>query len=442
MKIINDHTFDIQVLSKEGILVFNAFLFESILENYPDIEISVLTDEINVSELKKNYNACLTQYPTRFSLSVVNRKKRWISINWIKLIALSIRLLFYCLVKKSKINKTKRKMADVFMLPMDAALPKVQIQCDVLFSSALLPNYPYYWHGPHVFLLHDLFTIPLADRFRKVVPDIDSINKRCIDKINDFARSGTFFTNTSEYTRREQLLKYTNVQKEKTAVIPFPPLIKDFDEKNGLNKEDFKKRYNIPGKYMAMPSQNRPNKNWGVVFKALARLKQCGKPFYFVTTGHVADFPDDDRLIKDLGIKDLIIEIGLLSPQELYSLYKYADLVVAPTIIEGLGISGQALEALKVGLPVIHSKSLGIEESLQSVGLTLDTAPLNWFGLDDDETLAIKIQEVLAAPKTHIEKQKCVLSAYLKRTWHGVAESYVKIFEHEIQRGKIQEITQ
>jgi len=433
MKIISDHTFSAVVPAKEGGMVFNAFLFDALLEYYQDIKISVLTDLINVSELQQTYYKCLKKYPDRFKFCIVNTFKPWYSIRWIRVVYLYFKMFFYMVFKKKKVSKTKEKIVSEFrfMLPKDLA--KIKVDGDVLFSSSMILDFPYYWAGPHVFLIHDLFAIQLAYVFRKTIPDIDQINEKCIKKINDFVDKGTWFVNTSEYTQREQLLKYTNVPKDRSAVIPFPPIFHTYNPLEILSESAIRNKYHIGGKYVFVASQNRPNKNWAVILRALAKLKKQGIKIYFVTTGRISDIKSDEQLAHDLNIEDLILEVGQVSPSDLYALYKYSSIVVASTLIEGMGISGQALEALVTETPVIHARSFGIDESLQAVGLTQKTADLNWFDCDDSDYLVEKIKDVLSNPESHIEKQRNVLTAYKTRTWKEVAANYMKIFKQAIK---------
>ena len=118
-------------------------------------------------------------------------------------------------------------------------------------------------------------------------------------------------------------------------------------------------------------------------------------------------------------------------------LYKYQDIAIGSTIIEGMGISGQVIEALKVGnVPAVHSRCYGYQDSLTAVGLTEETADLNWFDYNDDETLANYIEDVLQNPQPHIEKQKHIMNAYMSRTWQDVAQKYIELFEQTIRKQK------
>jgi len=145
-----------------------------------------------------------------------------------------------------------------------------------------------------------------------------------------------------------------------------------------------------------------------------------------VTTGKMSGCNSTSEYVKEN--KNLVTELSNLSMDELYCLYKYSDLVVCPNIIEGLGMSGQCLEALAVGKPVVHVKSMGMEESLNSVGLDFETAKLNWVDIGDYENMAAKIQFVLDNKEQVIEAQKPVLEAYSKITWGDVASKYMEVF--------------
>src|SRR5699024_9944602 len=110
------------------------------------------------------------------------------------------------------------------------------------------------------------------------------------------------------------------------------------------------------------------------------------------------------------------------------------DMVVCPNLIEGMGISGQALEALKIGgIPVVHAKTLGVEELLEKIGMTMDTADLNWVDLDDSHGMAQKIIDVLQNPEKYAQKQKEIIKAFERITWHDVADEYLTLFEKQIR---------
>ncbi len=429
-------------IRREGIGVYVSLLVKALLDNIPDLEIEFWTYSYNRKNVILLFQDSFEKYPDRISVfddaclrNNLLKKCIYVGNYAINKVCYKILYLLKCLfISDKKIRKLIKQQLKAFVLNLrEKQLKKVikkESRADVVYCFFVIFKMGLWFQCPKFVQVHDLFTFALKKKFEPYMLSLGSYNGMTANILGQYALDGAVFISSSDYIVREHCLPFIpNILPHQTAVIPFPPLIKDFGVKDILDEKSFKKKYKICGKYIALPSQNRPNKNWGVIFRALARLKKLGINLNFVTTGHVSDVKSDEKLVNDLGVSNLIIETGSLSSQELYALYKYADLVVVPTIIEGLGMSGQALEAMKVGTPVVHSKSLGIEESLHSAGLTMEKAHLNWFDLDDDEMLATKIQDVLKNPKIHATRQKVVLDAYLKFSWKDVAENYMRIFK-------------
>ncbi len=396
MKIAVDYSFGHAVsgMAREGIFKYNMFLLEGLFHIAPTTKIEFWCIDTNVDEFKDLHK------------NVVEKYKKQISF----ITGKDLTELYHN-VQKSK--------ADVTFVDV------------VSFFSA------HYSDTPKVFTLHDLFTVPLRDLFFEVFPNIDEMNKNAADNLSMYAKNGANFIVFSKYNRETQLLKCVeNLSLKKINIVRNPPMLRTFETDNILSKEDFKAKFNISGAYIPYPSQNRPNKNVIVLLRALKRLRDDGIKIQLVTTGRMDTLPHTTQYVEENNLQDIIIETGGLSESDLYALYKYADLAVIPTIIEGPGMPQQTLESLILGLPIIQSKAWGIEESLDFVGLSMETAPLNWFDVDDDETLAKKIVEVLQNPQPHIEKQKHIIDAYTKRTWEDTARDYLKVFEKAIKENK------
>ncbi len=448
MRIAIPYSFDKPAdVRREGIGVYASLLVKALLDNVPDLEIEIWTYTFNRENVKLLFKDSFDKYADKIKIydDGMKCKNSFRTImffckyfvlkrTFYKVLYLITRSHFY----KEKLDKLKSKKENGDWLPIKYRKNKIQEKIKLLshaeavYCFFVTMEMGLWFECPKFVQVHDLFTIALKDVFTKHWDSnsVEMHNKIVLGLLEKYAKQGAVFVSSSEYMAYQHSLKFIpGIHDNQVAVIPFPPLIKDFDTADILNEKEFKDKYNIPGKYIAMPSQNRPNKNWGVILRSLAELKKQGVCLYFVTTGHVGDIQYDGQLVKDLGIADLIIEVGSLSQKDLYALYKYSSIVVASTIIEGMGISGQAIEALKVGgVPIIHARSFGIDESLHAVGLTQETADLNWFDLDDYKTLVEKIKDVLSNPQPHIEKQRHVLAAYLKRTWKDVANGYMNLF--------------
>jgi len=447
MKIAIDQSFEgIGSFYREGIFVYNGFLVDALLTNNKNLEIDIWCIKENMEEFKRVYAESIKKYPDRINfITQVLVNPKWYQRNFFKYVWYAIIQNFYELLFKvtrkrkslcllTKYKDKKHALSAPIIRPLSKMVSKSD--ADVSFIDVVILQGAHLFKGPKVFMLHDLFTIPLVDLFRDLIPDIDELNRKAIDNLKRYADEGAYFVTSSTYIRDEQLLKYvSNLSYDKTSVISFPPMIKKFNTDEVLTEKKFRKKFNIDCAYIPYASQNRPNKNVILLLKALKRLKANGVKISVVTTGNFRGLKRCASYIKKNKLENMIIEIGSVSENDLYALYKYASLAVIPTIIEGLGMSGQCLEALSFGtIPVIHAKSLGIKESLELVGLSMESADLNWVDLNDDKGLAEKIEEVLKNPNSHIEKQKHIIDAYTKRTWDDVAHDYMDLFEKIINK--------
>lgn len=402
MKIAIDYSFSnvMKHSAREGIFKWNIFFLEALFRKFNSLSVEFWCIEANLEEFKS--------------------------------------------VHQNIIDKYKKRVSFITGADIKDLIVKVQsTEADVVFVDFVLLAASHYVQKPTVFMLHDLLTIPLRDLFFEQVPTIDKINEEVLKNLSLYVKNGTNFVTSSSYIRNEHLFKYIkSVDPKKTTVIPFPPMIKTFQVENILSKNDFKSKFKISGAYIPYASQNRPNKNLIVFLRALKRLMDKKIKIQLVTTGTIRHNAQNTKYVNENNLQNMIIETGALSEADLYALYKYADMVVVPTIIEGLGMTGQCLEALKIGnIPVIHSKSWGMKESLESVGLSMKKADLNWFDLEDDETLANKIIDVLENPQSHIEKQKHIIDYYTKCTWDDTACAFMKVFKKAINEYKKQQVT-
>lgn len=439
MKILFDFSFDGFVSSQEGICVYNSFLFQALLENYPNVELEIYTNEINVPNLHKSMSAYYNKFKHRIHIITPTQttRKPWRHINLTKYAFCGIKQNLYKLLYKlthnkhyrARINKwrDKKYALKMYVRPLSELI--AESNADVAFNDIVGLTGTHKFKGPKLFMLHDLFTIPFMDLFRDLIPDIDNVNKKAIENLNKYADEGTCFVTATPYIRDEHVLKYISNVAE-CHVINYPPMLRDYSGVRLMSEKDVRKKFGIKGPYTFYASQNRPNKNVMLMLKALKLLKDKGVDFTLVTTGRIDTLKATKEYVEKNNLADRIVETGSLSEQDLYALYKYSAAAVVTTIIEGPGMPQQVLEPLTIGnIPVICSKCLGADSSMRIFGLDPDKVDLNWVDLDDDKGLAEKIQEVLKNPKPHIAKQKHIIDAYKKRTWDDVAHDYMKLFK-------------
>ena len=113
-----------------------------------------------------------------------------------------------------------------------------------------------------------------------------------------------------------------------------------------------------------------PNKRLSVAIVALARL---GAETELWIAGDSTDiYAEEARRCRELaarfGVSDRIRWCGAVD--DLPSLYRQADVLVMPSIHEGLGIP--VLEAQAIGLPVVAARSTALVETVGNGGLTFE----------------------------------------------------------------------
>lgn len=115
-----------------------------------------------------------------------------------------------------------------------------------------------------------------------------------------------------------------------------------------------------------------PRKNVGICLEALLRVRQQGgPPFRFEVHGAYA-VEEGEALrgqARRLGLaeEDLVLA-GPFRDEDLVSIYRRADLVIQPSLMEGFGLT--ALEAMACGVPVLAARAgalpevVGLDEAL------------------------------------------------------------------------------
>lgn len=415
--------------TREGIGVYCKFLFNSLMDFKKDLKIEFYCYSFNIENCKLLCPDVIKKYPQRISFICEKTNNNALSLKQkLKIFGYKLKYFF---TKKQKYLDKINKILNSNPKDLEKSLQELAELSNADAVYVMHPNLKLgkYFKCKKIVQIHDLFPISLRDKFLELDPNIDEANSIMSKNLMEYAKQNTKFVSSSNYIAQNHSLKYIDgVKQEQLVVIPYPPMLKEFSTDNILSEKEFRKKFNIDGNYIPYPSQNRPNKNLIVLLKALKILKDKNIQIKLVTTGSVATLKSTFDYVKNNDLQSLIIEIGSISQEDLFALYKYSSLVVIPTIIEGPGMPQQALEPLKIGnIPVVCSKCLGVKESLESVGLSFETADLNWFDYDDYKTLAHNIEKVLQNPKENIKKQKHIISHYTRITWADVAKKYLGI---------------
>lgn len=163
---------------------------------------------------------------------------------------------------------------------------------------------------------------------------------------------------------------------------------------------------------------NHPRKNISAILRALAILRHKGFPFLFWKAG--ADFDDDQKaFIQVEGLGSHITYLGNPDKATLVQLYNAANILVAPSLHEGFGMT--LLEAMACGTPVITANVSAMPEVVGDAGVLVD--PQDW------EAIADVICHLHADPVFYQELVNKGLERVKAFTWEKTAEQIAEIYE-------------
>ncbi|GAB3176993.1 glycosyltransferase family 4 protein [Telluribacter humicola] len=144
---------------------------------------------------------------------------------------------------------------------------------------------------------------------------------------------------SNEHSRRDAIRLVPEVA-SKIRVLPFTMWLgKDW---NKVDVQPYLAKYNLPPKFLILPSQWWKHKNHLVVFQALELLLKMGvKDISLVCTGLPSDprFPSYAQTLRNYitqaNLQPYIYELGLIPRQDQVQLMRAAMAVVQPSFFEG-----------------------------------------------------------------------------------------------------------
>lgn len=131
-----------------------------------------------------------------------------------------------------------------------------------------------------------------------------------------------------------------------------------------LEKIDFQEKPEHNTSKLELLSVGRPHwkKDYPTAIKACAILKEQGLDFHYTIIGGEGD-EESLFLIHELGLEQHISLTGKLPQKEVFKRMQEANLVLLPSIEEG--IANVVVEAMALGTPVISTNCGGMEELIK-----------------------------------------------------------------------------
>jgi glycosyltransferase involved in cell wall biosynthesis len=217
----------------------------------------------------------------------------------------------------------------------------------------------------------------------------------------------------------EDTNKLLNIEPEKISVIPnavdtrFKVLqnseVKAFREEHGLTSNTT---------CLLNVGANHPRKNIVTILNTLVILKQKGLSFQFWKVG--VDFTDEQKqFIQNNDLERHITYFGKPDKEILVSIYNAANILIAPSLHEGFGMT--LLEAMACGTPVITSNTSAMPEVAGDAGILVNPK--------DSQSIADAIIHLYNDPTYYEELVKKGLTRAKLFTWENSAEKIAQIYE-------------
>ncbi|NMF62217.1 glycosyltransferase family 4 protein [Brasilonema octagenarum] len=210
-----------------------------------------------------------------------------------------------------------------------------------------------------------------------------------------------------------------DIEPARISVIPnaveaaFQPLPKE-------QAESLRQKYGISPETVCLLNvgSNHPRKNLSTILKVIETLQQRGLSIHLWKVG--ADFTDEQKIfIKTQGLENHISYLGKPDKSTLIQIYNAADMLIAPSLHEGFGIT--LLEAMACGIPVITSKVSAMPEVVGDAGVLVDP--------NDYQAIADAVCHLHNHPDSYQELVNKGLARAKLFTWEKAGEQIAEIYE-------------
>jgi glycosyltransferase involved in cell wall biosynthesis len=222
------------------------------------------------------------------------------------------------------------------------------------------------------------------------------------------------------HATKQDIMRLLGVPERKITVIheaasPIYRPIKSEDVRGRVRA-----RFGIHSPFLLFVSTIEPRKNVPTLLRAFRWLLDHYHPAVkLVLAGEKGWLYEDVmQLLGELKLEEEVIFLGRVSSEELLWLYNAAEVLVAPSIYEGFGLT--PLEAMACGTPVVVSNVSAFPEVVGDAGLLVD--PHNV------EELAIAIWRILDDPDLRASLVEKGLRRAATFSWDKAAQETLALY--------------
>ncbi len=276
-------------------------------------------------------------------------------------------------------------------------------------------NAPIFYNKPYIVTIHDLtlsfFPGKKMNRFFHRMAYHTVINR--------VTRQSKKIIAVSNHTKKD-LVEHLNVPENKISVI-YNGVNNKFGNITPSSSSELLKRFGINKEFFLYTGVWRDHKNLLGLIKAFASFNRLkGEKYNLLITGaYNPSYEEVPNIIKQLKLEDTVHLLGLVSEEDLYSLYLNALAYVFPSFYEGFGLP--PLEAMQCGTPTVVSNTSAIPE-VCGEGNSLYFDPYN---LDDIQSKMLRITDDFDLRDNLIRRGKERVKHF---SWKKMTDDVLKLY--------------
>lgn len=272
---------------------------------------------------------------------------------------------------------------------------------------------PVLYKGKKIATIHDMAMHTMKDKYTKG----QVLTKTTL--LKNTIKNADKLICISEFTRKELLKYYPNVDESKIEVIYNGFEYNEIDLSQQTINETLNK-FNITKNYLLFVGTLSPHKNIERIVEAFNKFRNKGYDYQLVICGKKGWLYDDIfKKVKELELENQIIFTNYVTDSELEVLYKNANLFAFPSLYEGFGFP--PIEAMARKLPVLTSNEGALPEVVGDAAYICDAYSSN--------DIANKIEHVLSEKQLQEELIKCGLKRVDKFSWENAQKDINSIYE-------------
>lgn len=311
----------------------------------------------------------------------------------------------------------------VRILWQHSAFPFLLARDRVSLFHATMNVAPWWTPCPVVVTVHDLAYL----RYPEVHPLGRRLYLSALTRLT--VRRARAIIAVSRFTR-EEIVHFFRVPPERIRVIyeGYDPAFRPLP---AAEVAAFRKRRNLPERYLLYVGNLEPRKNLPMLVRAFARMATQHDAVLVLAGPRGWGYAGLFRLIEALGLQERVYFPGFVPAEELPLWYNAAELFVYPSRYEGFGLP--PLEAMACGTPVVVSRASSLPEVVGEAAVQVDPG--------DVDGLARALLQLLTRADLRAMYRERGLEQAQRFSWPHMARETLLLYRELLEQGALREDT-